>query len=160
MPRGNDKDTQEQALHELADDFGKGVGNAEEMIRRNTALRTADLATVSSFPVDDEASSELDLDKVELPDGMDGYVVDAVVRKQGRSQGTVAVVEDDNGRTNKVLVDSNLEDTRGHLRRDRDEEDGPRRSSRAKSREGDTEAESGSASAKSQSGGQSGGKPS
>ena len=132
MPRGNDEEGQQTALHELADQFGTGAGNAESLILGNTALRTGDLATISSFAVDEEATSELDLDSLEGPNGE--YVVDAAVRQQGRTRGTVVVYEDESGRLSKYLAESNLEEVRGAGARTL--QDGPRRASRAKGREG------------------------
>lgn len=139
MPRGNDKEGQEKALHELGDDFGQGVGNAEALIAANQALRTADLATISSFPVDEEQTTDLDLNGLSGPDGE--YVVDAVVRKSGRAQGTVLVYRDDEGRLTKTLADHNLEEVRGTA--DQSASDGPRRSSRAKAAEDDEDAKGG-----------------
>lgn len=118
MPRGNDK---EAALHELADQFGEGVGNAEELISANAERRTAELAAISDLPILEDATKELDLDKLEGPNGE--YVVDAAVRGSGRTKGTIVVYETEDGRLLKHLSESNYEE-RG--------QDGPRRSSHAK----------------------------
>jgi len=106
--RGQDEQERETNLHELADQFGEGVGNAEELINANAARRTAELATISSLPVLQEATNDFDLDKLEGPDGE--YVVDAAVRGAGRTQGTIVVYEDESGRQLKHLVESNVSD--------------------------------------------------
>jgi hypothetical protein len=115
MPRGNDKQAQEAQLHELADQFGEGVGNAEALIIANTANRTGELAEVTSLPVLEEDTSELDLDSLEAPDG--AYVVDAAVRGSGRTKGTVVVFEDESGRLQKALVDYSKGEAAGGTRR-------------------------------------------
>ncbi len=102
-PRGNDKDAQKAQLSELADDFGAGVGNAEALIQANAALRTSELAEISSLPVVQEETEELDLDSLEGPDGE--YVLDAAVRGSGRTKGTVVIFEDEQGRIGKHLAD-------------------------------------------------------
>lgn len=137
MPRGNDEEGQKQALHELADNFGAGAGNAEQLIIANATLRTADLATVSEFKVDPELTAELDLDKLSGPNGE--YVVDAAVRKLGRSQGTIVLFQGDDGRLHKYLVESNLAETRGDT--SGDESGGPRRASSARGKDPDADAE-------------------
>jgi hypothetical protein len=132
MPRGNDTEGQKQALHELADEFSTGTaGNAEILIEANAALRTADLATIGGFPVDEEKTAELDLDDLEGPDGE--YVVDAVVRTQGRVEGTVVVFADESGRLHKHLAESNLEEVRNAPALAAAGE-GPRRASRSRGR--------------------------
>lgn len=103
MPRGNDKQAQDAQLHELADKFGEGVGNAEELIQANAAARTSDLAAISALPVLQKDTADLDLDKLEGPNGE--YVIDASVRGSGRTKGTIVVVEDELGRTKKILID-------------------------------------------------------
>lgn len=110
MPRGNDKDTAEtqQALHELGDQFGEGVGNAEELINANAALRTAELAAIAVLPVIQADTDALDLDELEGPDGE--YVVDACVRGAGRTKGTIVVYETEDGRMLKYLASSNYDD--------------------------------------------------
>lgn len=119
MPRGNDEETQKQALHELADDFGSGVGSAEELINENARRRTAELAAINALPVLQDETNDIDLDKIEAEDG---YVVDAAWRGQGRTRGLIAVVEDENQRQHKVLIESNYDERQA----------GPRRSSHAK----------------------------
>lgn len=130
MPRGNDKEGQEKALHELADEFAANTGNAESLIDANAARRTADLNTVSDLKVDPVATAELDLDSLEGPNGE--YVVDAVVRRSGRSSGTIVIYQDENGRLEKHLVDAHLGPAVG-IGGERDEE-GVRRSTRAKAK--------------------------
>jgi hypothetical protein len=118
----NDKD-REEALHELADQFGDGVGNAEQLIDANAARRTAELATISTLPLLPTDTEELDLDKLEGPNGE--YVVDAAVHGSGRTRGTIVVYEDETGRLHKHLAESTIDESR---------ESGPRRSSHAKSK--------------------------
>lgn len=108
MPRGNDKEAQETQLHELADQFGEGVGNAEELINANAARRTQELAAISSLPVIQADTDQIDLDKLSGPNGE--YVVDAVIRGAGRTKGLIAVYEDEGARTHKFLVESNYAD--------------------------------------------------
>ncbi|MET0604400.1 MAG: hypothetical protein ABW167_20610 [Baekduia sp.] len=108
MPRGNDKDEQAIALHELGDAFGEGVGNAEELINGNAALRTAELAAISILPVIQADTDALNLDDLEGPNGE--YVVDACVRGAGRTKGTIVVFETEDGRTLKHLAESNYDD--------------------------------------------------
>lgn len=129
--RGQNEEDRSAALHELADQFGEGVGNAEELIAANAARRTADLAAISSLPVIQEETDELDLDKLEGPDGE--YIVDAAVRGSGRTRGTVVVFEDENGRQDKALIDSNIGDAPSR-------QEGPRKSSHAKERGEDKKA--------------------
>lgn len=122
--RGQNEQDREQALHELADEFGEGVGNAEELINANARRRTADLATISSLPVLQEPTDTLDLDKLDGPDGE--YVVDAAVHGAGATRGTIVIYEDETGRLHKHLSDSNIGDRTARR------QDGPRRSSHAK----------------------------
>lgn len=121
----------EANLHELADQFGEGVGNAEELINANASRRTAELATISSLPVLQAETDELDLDKLEGPDGE--YVTDAAVRGAGRTKGLIIVYVDETGREHKHLVESNVGDNVALS--------GPRKSSHAgKKEEGEQKA--------------------
>lgn len=107
MPRGNDTEAQKVQLHELADQFGGGVGNAEQLIAANSARYTSDLAAISSLPVIQGDTDDLDLDKLEGPDGE--YVLDAAVRGSGRTKGTVVVFQDEEtGRMGKALIDKTV----------------------------------------------------
>jgi hypothetical protein len=132
---GNDHDKaleelrSENALHKVADQFADGVGNAEQLIDANAARRTADLATVSSLPVIQAETDELDLDDLKGPDGE--FVIDASVRGSGRTKGTVVVYEDEFGRVQKWLADANIDETGAPVARDKD---GKRRSSHKKER--------------------------
>lgn len=111
MPRGNDNETPEQkaaTLHQLADQFGEGVGDAEALINANAAHRTTELAAISTLPVIQDETNELDLDKLKGPNGE--YVVDAVVRGAGRTKGTIVVYETEDGRTLKYLESSNYDE--------------------------------------------------
>lgn len=123
--RGQNDEDRRTALHELGDQFGEGVGNAEELINANAERRTAELNAIASLPVLQEETNELDLDKVSLKRDhphSDAYIVDAAWRGSGRTKGLIAVVEDEAGRQHKVLVESNYDDR----------VNGPRRSSHAK----------------------------
>ena len=137
MPRGNDEEGQKSALHELGDQFGQGVGNAEVLIAANVEQNDPDLQTVSRFPVDQDATDELDLDSLEGPDGE--LVVDAVVRRQGRSSGTIVAYQSDDGRLHKKLTESNLEALRIGGQED---EEGTRRSGQSRTSEEKAEAKS------------------
>jgi hypothetical protein len=90
MPRGNDA---ESALHELADRFGKGVGNAEMLIDANLAANTQELREAQLLPRDEEATAEArkEIDKLKGPDGEE--VVSVAVRGAP-----------DSGRRIKVIV--------------------------------------------------------
>lgn len=88
MPRGNDS---KAALDELADKFGKGVGNAEELIEASLAQRSELLRRAELLPVDPEATRELDINKLKGPDG------EKVVSAKVRGGITVVVYEDARG---------------------------------------------------------------
>lgn len=122
--RGQNEEDRKSALHELADQFGEGVGNAEELINANAERRTAELNAIQSLPIIQDQTNEIDLDKVKVSgEHGDHYVVDAAWRGSGRTRGLVAIVEDEVGRQHKVLVESNYDDRHAA---------GPRRSSHAK----------------------------
>lgn len=120
----NDEDRKEN-LHELADQFGEGVGNAEALIEANARRRTADLATIGSLPLLQDKTNELDLDKVKL-DEDDLYVLDGAWRGSGRTAGLIVTAEDTGGRLHKILVEHNIDEGRP---------EGPRKSSHAKNAE-------------------------
>jgi hypothetical protein len=123
--RGQNDEDRKEHLHDLADQFGEGVGNAEELINQNAARRTQELAAINDLPVLQDETAELDLDKLEGPDGE--YVVDASVRGSGRTKGTVVIYEDESGRLHKHLAESTIDEGPS----------GPRRSSHAKQAEKD-----------------------
>jgi hypothetical protein len=127
--RGQSEEDRAANLHELADQFGEGVGNAEELIIANTARRTADLAAIGDLPVIQSETDELDLDSLEGPNGE--YVVDAAVRGSGRMKGTIVIYEDETGRQHMYLAVSNYDEAPSS---------GPRRSSHAKEQGEDKEA--------------------
>lgn len=91
MARGNDA---EQALHELADKFGQGVGNAEEMIQGALRARSRAFMQAELLPRNEEKTAEAreHLDKLKAPRGC--TVVDAAVR----GDLTTIVYEDPTGR--------------------------------------------------------------
>lgn len=98
LPRGNDK---ESALHELADKFGQGVGNADNLIEANMAMHTQALHRAELLPRDPEKTAKVreDLGKLKAPEG--GKVVDAAVR----GGTTVLVYEDETGRQHLAVAD-------------------------------------------------------
>lgn len=91
MPRGNDAAA---ALKDLADKFGKGVGNAEQLIEANLKMYSQELRRAEILPRDDEATAEVrkDLSKLKGPNGEP--VMDAAVR----GGTTVIVYQDEDGR--------------------------------------------------------------
>lgn len=115
MPRGNDK---EAALHELADRFGEGTGNAEELIQANLADFSHELLVLSDLPRDEEATAELDIEKMKGPNGEE--VVDAAVRGAGRTRGTIVLYEGEDGRRHKHVAEmsESLENQRENRERD------------------------------------------
>lgn len=98
MPRGNDA---EAALHELADKFGKGVGNADQLIEANLQHHTAALRKAEILPRDPERTAEAkeNLDSLKVPDGH--TAIDAAVR----GGVTVVVTEDETGRRHIIALD-------------------------------------------------------
>lgn len=95
-PRGNDA---ESAVHDLADKFGRGVGNAEELIEATLRHRSQLLIKAERLPVDEKATADLDLSKLKGPDGE--RVVDAKVR----GDITVIVFEDKRGSYRLAALD-------------------------------------------------------
>lgn len=124
--RQQNEEDRKANLHELADQFGEGVGNAEELINANAARRTAEIATISALPILQDETNDLDLEKVKADEGL--YVVDAAWRGSGRTKGLVATAEDEGGRLHKVLIESSIDQSR---------QTGPRRSSHAKNEQGE-----------------------
>lgn len=94
MPRGNDAQT---AAHELADRFGSGAGNAEELIVAHDAARPRELVAASMKPLDEEATAELELDKLKGPNG------EPVVSASVRGGEVIVAYEDEDGRLHKAL---------------------------------------------------------
>jgi hypothetical protein len=91
------------------------VGNAEALIIANAANGARRARGGQHLPCSRTDTSELDLDKLEGPDGE--YVVDAAVRGSGRTKGTVVVYEDESGRLQKALVDYSKGEGAGGTRR-------------------------------------------
>lgn len=123
MPRGNDS---EAAASELADRFGQGAGNAEELIQAHDRERSRELVAASMKEVDAEATEELDISKLEGPNG------EEVLSASVRGGAIVGVYEDENGRTHKrILKESKKDGSKQEAKR----------SARSKSRkpEGDSE---------------------
>ncbi len=106
MPRGNDA---QAALQELADKFGKGVGNAEQLIEANLAMRSVRLAKAEQLPRDDAATAKAHEDLVGKKAGPNGeVVVDAAVRRaqSGGDPITVIVYQADDGRQHLGTLDA------------------------------------------------------
>jgi hypothetical protein len=97
MPRGNDSSA---ALSELADKFGRGVGNAEELIEATMAQRSQLLSKAEMLPVNGAATQALDKSKLKGPNGE--KVVDAKVH----GDITVIVYEDDRGAFRQAALDA------------------------------------------------------
>lgn len=88
MPRGNDAAA---ALSDLASKFGKGVGNAEELIEASLKFRSQALRRAELLPIDEKATKALDLSDLHGPDG------ERVVTATVRGGTTVIVYEDSRG---------------------------------------------------------------
>lgn len=115
MPRGNDA---KEALHELADKFGSGVGNAEGLIQANLEARSRALQAAEMLPRDHEATKEArgKLSSFKGPDG--AKAVDVAVRGQEGHENryTCVVFESKEGRHFVAVVDKHgkiIDDTRG-----------------------------------------------
>src|SRR5205085_8460047 len=76
MPRGNDT---ADAVQELAASLGQ-YQNAEDLIRSWRANRDKDVVAVGLQQRDEDASKDLDKDKIDSAIGDDVELVDAVVR--------------------------------------------------------------------------------
>jgi hypothetical protein len=104
MPRGNDG---EAALHELADKFGQGVGNAEMLIDATLAANTQELRVAQALPIDHDATAERlkDIGKLKGPDGKE--VVSVAVRGSQSSPNryTVIVYRTEEGRDLVAALD-------------------------------------------------------
>jgi hypothetical protein len=132
MPRGNDA---EAAQHDLADRFGRGTGNAEELIQANASRYSRELTTLNLLPVDAEATAELDIGSLEGPDGEP--VLAAAVRGSGRTSGTVVIYEDEEGRSHKVVQDFDDGSSKRQQKKSREGEGSQKQNARSQSREGE-----------------------
>lgn len=97
MPRGNDS---KNALHELADKFGRGVGNAERLIEGTLGRNSESLRAAELLPRDHEATKKA-RDQWVGTEIDDCKVIDAAVR----GGVTCCVLEDENGRRWVVALD-------------------------------------------------------
>ena len=97
MARGNDA---EAAARELRDRYGDGVGSAEDVLRASAISLPPALREATLKERDDEASAELDYDKVGKTAGIKGTVVDASVR----GGDTVYVWADERGGLHKGVL--------------------------------------------------------
>lgn len=96
MPRKSEHLEADPSLaSSLADRFGAGAGNAEQLIQANRLAQSQGLTAATLSPRDDEATAELDRDKVEKQVG--ATVLDCAVR----GDYIVVVAEDANGRAYK-----------------------------------------------------------
>lgn len=104
MARGNDA---QAALHELADRFGQGVGNAEELIDANLAAHSAALRAAEILPRDEAATREAqrNMSSLKGPDGEE--VVAVAVRRSEASDNahTVIVYRSAEGRDLLAVLD-------------------------------------------------------
>jgi hypothetical protein len=89
-------------LHELADKFGQGVGNAEQLIQSNLARMTPELRRAELLPRDPEETAKAR--KKLVGQKKDGHEIkDAAVR----GGTTCVVVEDETGRYHLAALDDN-----------------------------------------------------
>ena len=96
MPRGNDASA---ALAELADKFGKGVGNAEELIEATLKMRSQELRRAELLPIDHAATDALNLGELSGPNG------EPVRSATVRGGTTVIVYEDSRGAYRLAALD-------------------------------------------------------
>ena len=96
MPRGNDA---KAALADLAEKFGRGVGNAEELIEATLRNRSRALIKAEQLPIDQAATAALDLDALKGPDG------EKVVSAAVHGDVTVIVYEDERGSYRLAALD-------------------------------------------------------
>lgn len=94
MPAGNDA---EAAAVELADQFGKGGGSADELIKTSRGRYSGALGSAQLKQAEDV---EIDLDKVAKAAG-----VKSVVSATARGDSVVYVHEDEDGRLVKGVVE-------------------------------------------------------
>lgn len=97
MPRGNDS---REALSELADKFGRGVGNASDLIEATLGRNSEALRRAENLPLDEEATEQAK--KQVVGQKLDGAeVIDAAVR----GGTTIVVTEEEDGRRYIVALD-------------------------------------------------------
>ena len=95
MPRGND----ETAARDLAAKHGsEGVGNAEELIEAVQASRTPELEAAQMKPLDEEATTAIDLSTLSGPNG------EPAVSAAVRGGVTVVVYVDEKGGYSKCVA--------------------------------------------------------
>lgn len=101
MPRGNDT---HDGLAELANKFGHGVGNAEQLIEANLAMHPMELRKAELLPRNEELTAALDIAKLRGPNGE--VVRDACVRQSGVGEPTTVIVyTDEDGRDYLGVLD-------------------------------------------------------
>lgn len=99
MPAGNDATA---AYQELVDKFGAGHSRAEDLIQARRERYGAGLRDAQLRPVDENATALISNAEVAEVAGVDeAQVADKAVR----GDAVVAVITDDDGRTQKVLLD-------------------------------------------------------
>jgi hypothetical protein len=96
-PRGNDA---EAALHELADKFGRGVGNADQLIEASLARSSQALRAAEMLPRHAAATAEQQ--KKLIGKKVNGETILDVAVRGGT---TVAVVEAEDGRRFVIALD-------------------------------------------------------
>ena len=101
MPAGNDA---AKAATELADKFGGGEGNADEMIKASRLRYAGDLGKAQLMPVEDV---EVDLDALASAVG-----VKTVIAATVRGPYVVYSFEDEEGRTQKGATELSELDTK------------------------------------------------
>lgn len=108
MPRGNDQDA---AIHDLADRYGQGVGDAELLIDANLASQTQALRKAQILPRDEEATAEArkNMDKITGPNGEKVVAVAVRGSVESPERYTVVVVRAEDGRDLTYALDENDE---------------------------------------------------
>lgn len=138
MPRGNDA---QAALAELADNFGDGVGRAEELIAASRARYSGLLRTAQLQPVDAEAKEQISkADVAKSADLDENEVLDYAVHGQGRDadKTVIVVYNDERGETHKEAIPFDLigkapSTVEKAVAEDEGDAPAPKRSSRKKS---------------------------
>lgn len=96
MPKGNDTKAN---LVELTDQFGEGVGRAEDLVAAAQAAYPAELREAQLQPKDEEASAEADWAKAaKATDVKKADIVDVSIR----GAYVIVAYEDDDGRVHKA----------------------------------------------------------